>query len=114
LNYYVYQTTPFDFSQVGVLHADLAEVTTNVGSFIVTAKGTDQVGVVAALATSLANLGVAIDNIEQQIDGDKFRIEIEAHVATDDSTMEDIQEAMKRLSESMGIEADAFYPETGE
>ena len=107
----MYQTTPFDFSQVGVLHAGLKEVTTDVGSFTVTADGPDQVGVLGVLATALADLGVAIDTIDQQIDDGKFHIHMEAHVATDDSTMEDIQKALVQLSTQTGFEVKAFYPE---
>lgn len=106
LNYYVYQTTPFDFSQVGVLHADLEEVTSDVGLFSVVAQGTDQVGVVAVLATALADLGVAIDDIGQDVDEGRFRIVINAHVATDDSTLDDIKQAMAQLANGSGITID--------
>ncbi len=111
LNYYVYQTTPFDFSQVGVLHAGLAEVTTDVGSFTVTAEGPDQVGVLGVLATALADLGVAIDTIGQDIHDGRFHIQIEAHVATNDSSMEDIKEALAQLGSTSGFEVNAFYPD---
>ena len=105
------ETTPFDMSQVGVLHAGLKEVTTDVGAFTVTAEGPDQVGVLGVLATALADLGVAIDTIDQQIDDGKFHIRMEAHVATDDSTMDDIQVALRRLGIQTGFDLRAFYPE---
>lgn len=111
LNYYVYQTTPFDLSQVGVLHADLEEVTTDVGAFTVEATGPDQVGVLGVLATALADLGVAIDTIEQSIEEGNFHIKIEAHVATDASTMADIQDALAQLGAASGFKVKAYYPD---
>lgn len=109
LNYYVYQTTPFDMSQVGVLHAGLEDNTNEVGSFTVTAAGKDQVGVLAQLTGALSDLGVAIDNIGQEINEDNFLITIKAHTATDDSTWADIQQSMENLSTQLGIEAKAFH-----
>ncbi|MGI6590462.1 MAG: ACT domain-containing protein [Eggerthellaceae bacterium] len=96
-------------SQVGVLHAGLSEATNDLGSFFVTASGTDKVGVMAKLAGALADLGVAIDNIDQEINANNFQITIEAHAATDDSTWADIQQAMDNLSRDLDIDAKAFY-----
>ena len=114
LNYYVYQTTPFDMSQVGVLHADLAEVTSDVGAFTITAAGKDKVGILAKLSTALANLGVAIDDINQEVNADNFQIVIHAHVATDNSSWADIQQCMENLGKAEGIDVKAFHadPET--
>ena len=109
LNYYVYQTTPFDMSQVGVLHADLAEVTSDVGAFTITAAGKDKVGILAKLSTALANLGVAIEDINQEVNADNFQIVIHAHVATDNSSWADIQQCMENLGKAEGIDVKAFH-----
>ena len=71
--------------------------------------GKDKVGILAKLSTALANLGVAIDDINQEVNADNFQIVIHAHVATDNSSWADIQQCMENLGKAEGIDVKAFH-----
>ncbi|MGI6217603.1 MAG: ACT domain-containing protein [Coriobacteriales bacterium] len=101
-------------AQVGVFHAGEGETLSDPGSFMVTADGKDRVGVVAALATALADLGVAIDSIDQTIDGDKFHIEISAHVATSNSSFEAISNTLDQVGIDNGFTVRTFSVDSDE
>ena len=58
-----------------------------------------------------AERDVEVTVLGEFTDDGKFHIEMAAHVATDDSTMADIQEALANLSERTGFTLKAFYPE---
>ena len=71
---------------------------------VLTVLGEDRVGIIAAVATTLAESGVNIVDVRQTILGDIFSMTMLVTIDEDRSTFSDVQAKLLSVAESMGLQ----------
>jgi ACT domain-containing protein len=71
---------------------------------IVSVLGDDRVGIVAAVATSLAERGANIEDIRQSIVGGLFSMTMLATFDEDATPFESVQRALTEVGERLGVQ----------
>ncbi|MCP3426277.1 ACT domain-containing protein [Rothia sp. AR01] len=71
---------------------------------ILTVTGLDHVGIIAAVATRLAELEVNILNVSQTLMGDYFTMIMQGSFDETTRTIEEIQEGVRPVAESAQVE----------
>lgn len=67
---------------------------------IMTVTGLDHTGIIAAVATKLAELSANITNVSQTIMGDYFTMILQVEFDAETITLDELQEAMKSVEEA--------------
>jgi ACT domain-containing protein len=76
---------------------------------VITIVGHDRVGIVAAVAKTLAEKGVNILDINQNIVNGFFNMVMIADLATATASFADVQAALRATGEAMGVEIKAQH-----
>ncbi|WP_296954390.1 ACT domain-containing protein [uncultured Dialister sp.] len=81
---------------------------------VITVIGADRVGIVAGVATALAEENINILDISQTILGDIFDMVLICDMENARGTLKDVQDDMGRLGKELGVDvraqlADIFY-----
>lgn len=71
---------------------------------VMTVLGEDRVGIIATVATTLAQSGVNIDDVRQTILGDIFSMTMLVTIDEDRSSFSEVQSRLSRDAESMGLQ----------
>ena len=73
-------------------------------SVIVTALGPDSHGLLAAVATTIADCDANVDDVSQTVTGDMFTMIMFVSFTTGESTLAALQEALAATGERVGLQ----------
>lgn len=99
LNYYVYQTTPFDLSKTGVKFTDFDKGE----RYLVSVIGRNQVGILAGVSNILAQLGASVDDISQDVADSSFSMSIVIHFEDHAVDLGAAKQILKDAGNDLGV-----------
>lgn len=70
---------------------------------IMTVTGPDHTGIIAAVSTALAELGVNITNVSQTLMGDYFTMILQTEINLERADITEVQAAMTRVGEKENL-----------
>lgn len=70
---------------------------------IMTVTGPDHTGIIAAVSTALAQLGVNITNVSQTLMGDYFTMILQTEINLERADITEVQAAMTRVGEKENL-----------
>ncbi|MDO5645698.1 MAG: ACT domain-containing protein [Dermabacter sp.] len=70
---------------------------------IMTVTGPDHTGIIAAVSTALAELGVNITNVSQTLMGDYFTMILQTEIDLERADITEVQAAMTRVGEKENL-----------
>lgn len=70
---------------------------------IMTVTGPDHTGIIAAVSTALAQLGVNITNVSQTLMGDYFTMILQTEIDLERADITEVQAAMTRVGEKENL-----------
>ena len=104
LNYYVYQTTPYDLSKAGVKFTDFDRGE----RYLVSVVGRNQVGILAGVSSVLANLGASIDDISQDVADSSFSMSIVVRFENREVDLTAVKQFLADAGKDLGVKINLF------
>ncbi len=100
LNYYVYQTTPYDLNKAGV---DFEDFDHKGERFFVSVVGRNQVGILAGISSVLANAGASVDDISQNVAENSFSMNMVIHFENPLVDLDTVREMLKDAGKEFDV-----------